>query len=245
MKNERISILGTGFDNVTGSAAAETVLNEIRMRGNSVSAPFFVITPNPLMVMNARSDASAAAAFAAADLSLPDGTGIIGAAKRAGTPLPERVPGIATAEKVIAGLAARGGSVFLFGGKPGNAVLAAENLVKNYPGLVIAGVCDGYSEREEAAEKIAAARPDFLCVCLGSPAQEKWIADNRERLRGTGCAMALGGSVDVWAGKIRRAPRIFIALRLEWLWRMLREPRRFRALPVLVKFRLLTRCQRQ
>ena len=92
---------------------------------------------------------------------------------------------------------------------------------------------------------IAEKSPDLLAVCLGSPRQEMWVHKNREKLSGVGAIMCLGGALDVWSGNIKRSPDLFIKMRLEWLWRMIREPRRFAALPEMIKFRYLTRKKTQ
>ena len=240
---ESTNILGIKFNNITLHEAAEILFTACK--SNNVR-PFTVITPNRIMVMNAQDNDLLFSALTYADLSLADGIGIISAAKRIGTPLPERVTGIDTAYSVIEKLSEVGGSIYLLGAKPGVAEKAAEKLTEKFPSLRIAGTHHGYFDDDtEIIKDITEKSPELLAVCLGSPRQEIWVYQNKEKLSGVGAVMCLGGALDVWSGTIARAPKIFIKLRLEWLWRMLREPKRFKELPKMIKFRLLTRKSRQ
>ena len=234
-----VNILGVSFDAVTAAEAAERIFDACQKKGG---VPFSVVTPNPLMVMNAREDEELAAALAKADLSVADGVGVVTAARRMGEPLPERVTGIDTAYSVFEKLAEVDGSVYLFGAKPGVAEAAGKKLTEKLPSLRIVGTHHGYLDTDgEIIKDIAEKSPDLIAVCLGSPRQEIWVHNNREKLEGVGAIMCLGGALDVWSGNIKRSPDLFIKMRLEWLWRMMREPRRFAALPEMLKFRFLTR----
>ena len=240
---KRISILNIAFDAVKGNEAVSQILTACRSKQAS---PLAVVTPNPIMVMNAQKDKDLFSAITNADLSLTDGVGIISAAKRMGTPLPERVTGIDTGYAVLKKLAGIGGSVYLLGAKPGVAELAADRLIKKLPGLRVVGTHDGYFENnEEIISEINERSPDLLVVCLGSPKQEIWVDTNREKICGVGAIICLGGALDVWSGNTKRAPSLFIRLHLEWLWRMLCEPKMIRELPKMIKFRSLTRKTRQ
>jgi N-acetylglucosaminyldiphosphoundecaprenol N-acetyl-beta-D-mannosaminyltransferase len=240
---QRIEILNVPFDITTKKNAANTVFLRCRERGNG---PLIVVTPNPVMVMNAQRNASLLSALRGAGLSLPDGVGIISAAKRMGTPLPERVTGIDTGYAVLERLAEVGGSVYLLGAKPGVAEKASELLTEKLPCLRIVGTHHGYFDKDdEIISEIRGKEPDLLVVCLGSPQQEIWVNENKKKLTGVGAVLCLGGALDVWSGNVRRAPKLFIKMRLEWLWRMLNEPRRLKELPKMVKFRLATRKSRQ
>ena len=239
----QIKVLGINFDAVTKSEAAARIFAASQGRQ---ALPFTVVTPNPLMVMNAQGNSDLFAALSNADLSLADGVGVISAARHLGTPLPERVTGIDTGYAVLEKLADVGGSIYLLGAKPGVAELAAEKLTGNLTGLRVVGTHNGYfANDEEIIKAITKTAPDLLIVCLGSPRQEIWVNKNKNKLSGIGAVICLGGALDVWAGKIKRAPRLFINLRLEWLWRMLCEPKRMKNLPLMLKFRLLTRKTRQ
>ena len=217
----RTDVLGVGFDNVTKAEAVERALALIDAREGR-----YVVTPNPEIVMLAKENPALKEALAGADIVLPDGAGIIKGAAILGRPMKEKVPGIDFACGVMARLAERGGSVYLFGAKPGVAEAAAETLRTKFPGLVISGTSDGYfSDDGPIIEKIKDAAPDFLLVCLGAPKQELWMAKMSGKLL-VGLMVGLGGSLDVFAGTVKRAPEAWQKLDLEWLYRLLKEPRR-------------------
>lgn len=217
----RTDVLGVGFDNVTKAEAVERALALIDAREGR-----YVVTPNPEIVMLAKENPALKEALAGADIVLPDGAGIVKGAAILGRPMKEKVPGIDFACGVMARLAERGGSVYLFGAKPGVAETAAETLRTKFPGLVISGTSDGYfSDDGPIIEKIKDAAPDFLLVCLGAPKQELWMAKMSGKLP-VGLMVGLGGSLDVFAGTVKRAPEAWQKLDLEWLYRLLKEPRR-------------------
>lgn len=217
----RIDVLGVSFDDLTMDEAVEIALGFMQER-----RACYACTPNPEIVMAAKGDAALRAALSGAELVLADGVGITKAAAMLGTPLKSRVPGIDFASNVISRLAQRGGSVYLLGAKPLVAEAAAEKLTQTYPGIVIAGTNDGYfADDAPVIEKINAASPDFLMVCLGSPKQELWMSANAGRLS-CGLMAGLGGSLDVLAGNVQRAPETWRRLGLEWLYRVIKEPKR-------------------
>lgn len=217
----RTDVLGVGFDNVTKAEAVERALALIDAREGR-----YVVTPNPEIVMLAKENPALKEALAGADIVLPDGAGIVKGAAILGRPMKEKVPGIDFACGVMARLAECGGSVYLFGAKPGVAEAAAETLRTKFPGLVISGTSDGYfSDDGPIIEKIKDAAPDFLLVCLGAPKQELWMAKMSGKLP-VGLMVGLGGSLDVFAGTVKRAPEAWQKLDLEWLYRLLKEPRR-------------------
>lgn len=217
----RIDVLGVSFDDLTMDEAVEIALGFMQER-----RACYACTPNPEIVMAAKGDAALRAALSGAELVLADGVGITKAAAMLGTPLKSRVPGIDFASNVISRLAERGGSVYLLGAKPLVAEAAAEKLTQTYAGIVIAGTNDGYfTDDAPVIEKINAASPDFLMVCLGSPKQELWMSANAGRLS-CGLMAGLGGSLDVLAGNVQRAPETWRRLGLEWLYRVIKEPKR-------------------
>ena len=227
----RIDVLGVGFDDLTMDEAVERALGLIEERRAACAC-----TPNPEIVMAARENPSLAAALNSASLVLADGVGVTKAAQLLHTPLKGRVPGIDFAQNLIARLAERGGSVYLFGAKPGVAEAAAGKLRETYPGIVIAGTSDGYfADDRPIVESIDAAAPDFLMVCLGSPKQELWMAEKAGRIN-CGLMAGLGGSLDVLAGNVRRAPEAWRKLGLEWLYRVIKEPKRVTRLAKLPLF---------
>ena len=223
--------MGVGFDNLTKSeftAKAEDMLQKGE-RG-------YVVTPNAEIVYESIHDDGFRQLLNDASLVLPDGAGVVLGAKILGTPVKEKVAGIEFGEEVCKLLAKNGGRLYLLGGKPGIARAAGEKLCEKYPGLQICGTADGYFTDEQAVvAKINEAKPDVLFVCLGAPKQEKFIHNHFEELDVT-LMLGLGGSLDGYAGVAQRAPRWMIDMSLEWLYRLLKEPRRLGRMMRLPKF---------
>lgn len=217
----RTDVLGVAFDNVTMDEAVDRALAMLEEDG-----PHLVVTPNPEIVQRARKDQEFASILAEADLVIPDGIGVVYASKILGRPLKGRVPGIDFAAALLGRVAATGKRLFLLGAAPGVAEQAAVNLRAAYPGLVVCGAHDGYFKEDgPVVEAIRAAKADIVFVCLGFPKQEKWIAAHG-RDAGARLYIGLGGSLDVFAGKVERAPESFQKLGLEWLYRLMKEPSR-------------------
>ncbi|MBR5429749.1 MAG: WecB/TagA/CpsF family glycosyltransferase [Firmicutes bacterium] len=196
-----------------------------------------VVTINPEGVWLAVGDPELAAIVEQAGLVTPDGTGVLWAAERLGTPLRERVPGIELLEQICRRGAEQGWRVYLLGAKPGVAEAAAARLQEKYPGLIVAGCDNGYfrDREEQAISAVRQAEADVLFAALGMPYQEQWLYQHRQEL---GCAVAVGvgGSFDVLAGLVRRAPRLWQKLKLEWLWRLLSDPKRWRRYLVIPRY---------
>jgi len=217
----RVDVLGVAFDNVTLDEAVERALALLEQDG-----PHMAATPNPEIVQCARKDKELAQILAGADLVIPDGIGIIHAAKILGTPLKGRVPGIDFAAALMGRMAETGKRLFLLGAAPGVAEQAAANLQAQHPGLVVCGAHDGYFKEDgPVIQKIRAARADVVFVCLGFPKQEKWIAAHGAET-GARLLIGLGGSLDVFAGRVERAPESFQKLGLEWFYRLAKQPSR-------------------
>ena len=189
--------------------------------------PVTVVTPNAEILYQAGRDAALREAVDRADLALPDGVGVVMAGKILGRPVERKLAGVEFGDAVIGRAAETGKSVYFLGAKPGVAEKAAANLREKHPGLIVAGCADGYfGDDAAAASRVRESGAWILLICLGSPKQEIFL----ERFRNeTGCrlAAALGGSLDVYAGNAKRAPRWMIRLGLEWLYRLVREPKRF------------------
>lgn len=229
----RVKVLDVAFDNVTMREAIDVAFQSIERRDGA-----FVVTPNPEIVMMARENDELKEAIEKAELVLPDGIGIIYGAKILGTPLKERVPGIDFACGVMNGLAERNGSVYLLGAKPGVAERAGANLQTTYPGLRVVGTHDGYFEDEAPiVREINDLKPDLLFVCLGFPKQELWMVKHVRTLD-VGLMAGLGGSLDVFAGVVQRAPVIWQKFGLEWLYRLIKEPSRIGRMMKLPQFLL-------
>ena len=185
-----------------------------------------VVTPNPEIVELCREDPALRALVNGADLVLPDGIGILYGAKLLGTPLRQWLPGIEFAQALMAAMARGEGTLFLLGAKPGVAEEAARRLERTYPGLKIAGTHDGYFQEDApVAEAIRQSGAAVVFVCLGAPKQEKWIAQWGPAT-GAHLLVGLGGCLDVFSGSVKRAPRVFQRLGLEWLHRLMKDPRR-------------------
>ena len=227
----RIDVMGVGFDSLTMDEAVARARDLMAERRAA-----YVVTPNPEIVMLCRDDPAAMQAVQGADLVLPDGIGVIYGAKILGTPLRAKLPGIDFASALMAQMGQEGKSVFLLGAKPGVADAAAEKMRERFPGLVIAGTNDGYFQDDDpVVEKINAAQPDLLLVCLGAPKQELFMAKYGEA---TGChlLMGLGGSMDIFAGVAQRAPEFYCKHNLEWFYRLIKNPSRFGRMMKLPKF---------
>jgi N-acetylglucosaminyldiphosphoundecaprenol N-acetyl-beta-D-mannosaminyltransferase len=231
--HESIAILGVRVSNVDVPESV-AIIEGLIESGTSHQ----LVTVNTEFVMAAQKDAEFKAIIHAAALALPDGFGLLWAARFLGHPLKERVTGVDTVQR-IAGLAAhKGYRLFLLGAAEGVADLCAQQLSSKYPNLQIVGTYSGSPAIEEEDEIVALvkqAKPDVLFVAYGAPQQDKWIARNLERL-GVPLAMGVGGAFDFIAGIAVRAPQWVQQLGLEWLHRLCREPWRWRRMSALPRF---------
>lgn len=228
----RIDVLGVGFDNLTMAEAVERGMELLR----SETAGRYVVTPNPEIVEMCREDAESMTAVNGAALVLPDGIGVIKGAAMLGTPLKEKTPGVEFGAHLVGRMAEEGMSLYLLGAKPGVAEQAAKNLTEANPGLQIAGFQDGYfKEDAPVVEAIRESGADCVFVCLGAPKQEKWMAAHGAAT-GAKLLCGLGGSMDVFAGTVDRAPKFWCDHGLEWFYRLCKEPRRFKRMLKLPLF---------
>ncbi|MCC6629251.1 MAG: WecB/TagA/CpsF family glycosyltransferase [Chloroflexi bacterium] len=197
----------------------------------AAGAPRLVVTPNPEIVMAARRDAGVAAILQAAALAVPDGIGLVLAARMLGEPLRGAVPGVDLVEALAPHAAARGHRWFLLGGAPGVAEIAATRLRERHPGLIIAGALAGEPEAShdpQTRQAIVAAAPvDLLLVAYGAPRQERWLARNLVACGAT-VGIGVGGTFNFIAGISRRPPRRVQHVGLGWLFRLVTEPWRWR-----------------
>lgn len=232
---DKVNILGTHIDNVTHEEAVLKIVEMLNSRGTHT-----VFTPNSEIVLMAYKDPEFCDILNSADLLTADGIGVVYASKIIDEPLPERVSGYDMACDIIDIIAESGHRLYLFGGKPDVAELAAEELKKIHPLLNIVGMHNGYFTPEEVPEIVAdinASGADLVFVCLGAPLQEKWIFENRSNLS-CHVLMGIGGSLDVFAGLTERAPDVWCNMGLEWLYRLIKEPWRFKRMLALPKFAL-------
>ena len=226
------SIFGVMIDDIDKKALTREILKRVKERRRTV-----IFTPNPIMTQNAKCDPDFMRILNSSDYNVPDGSGMILASRLLKTPLGERICGIELAEELLPHFARDGIRLFLYGGRDGVAREAAARLCKKYEGLKICGALNGYqSNEDETIRKIKAARADAVYVCLGSPKQEKWISENADKLPQAALFIGLGGSLDVWSGRVRRAPRCVQKSGFEWLWRMGASPKKLKSLPKLASF---------
>ena len=229
--NDIVNILGANIHMVTMDEAEKQALELMETEECSV-----LYTPNSEIILYASNNPEFMDKLNSADLTIADGIGVVYAAKMLHKPLKERVAGYDLVCRLFKDMAAAGKSVYLFGSKPGVAEEAAKVITEQNPGLVIAGTSDGYfTDDGPIIEKINAARPDLLMVCLGFPKQEEWIYDHRDRLN-AGLVIGAGGCLDVFAGNVLRAPKFFCDHGLEWFYRLIKQPWRFVRMLALPKF---------
>lgn len=232
---EKVNILGVNVDKTTHEDAVAKIVRMLNEPGNHA-----VFTPNSEIILMAYKDPEFCDILNTADLLTADGIGVVYAAKILKNPVPERVAGYDMACSVIDEISKTGHRLYLFGGKPGVAEQAQQNLKEIYPLLNIVGTHDGYFGPEDEDAIIAdinASGADLLFVCLGAPKQEKWIDANRDKLN-CHVMMGVGGSLDVFAGVAERAPDVWCDLGLEWLYRLIKEPWRIGRMMALPKFGL-------
>jgi N-acetylglucosaminyldiphosphoundecaprenol N-acetyl-beta-D-mannosaminyltransferase len=231
--SERRTILGISVDDVTMDEAVSWIVHHA-----VDGACRQVTTVNPEFIMAARRIPAFAAAINGADLCVPDGAGLLWAARWQRSLLRQRVAGVDLVDALARESARLGLRVYFLGAQPGVAAEAAAVLTRRYPGFMVAGAYAGSpSPREERdiLERLARSAPHILLVAYGAPQQDLWIARNRERIA-AGVAIGVGGSFDFISGRVRRAPRRMQRLGLEWLFRLWLEPWRWRRMLALPRF---------
>jgi len=230
---DKLYIFGVPIHRVTMIEAVEILkgyLKEDRIH--------IVATPNAEIIMMAQKDEEYKKILNETDLNVPDGSGVVFASKVFNKPLKERVAGFDLMMEFVKWASHKDVSVYLLGAKPEVVEKAQSNLKNLYPSLKIVGFHHGYfNEKEEKniIEDINKRAAQVLFVALGAPKQEKWIYKNKEKLK-VKIAMGVGGSFDVIAGKAKRAPEIYRKLGLEWLYRLIQEPWRYKRMSALPKF---------
>ncbi len=228
MKTE---VLGVLFDNVTMEEAL--AIGRSLLDGEKAA---YCVTPNAEMAYEALHDDDFCKLLNEADLVLPDGAGVVLGAKIVKKPLKQKVAGIEFAQNLLPILEETGKKLFLLGSKPGIAEQAAEKMKEKCPKLCICGTADGYFKDEAAVvRKVNEAQADVLFVCLGAPKQEKFMRAHQHELH-VKLMIGLGGTLDGIAGTVKRAPKWMIRLQLEWLYRLIKEPKRLGRMMRLPKY---------
>lgn len=222
MRN-RIAVLNVMIDVVTMKEAIDTVKQFILQK-----KAHLVVTPNAEMVMMANKDQQLAHIINNADLVVPDGAGVVWAARYQGDNMPERVAGYDLVQNLLSEAMSEKYKIYLFGGAPGIAEEARKIAEERYPGVQIVGTRNGFFTKENESEivnEIKTCQPDILLVALGVPRQEKWLEEYKEELQ-VPVAIGVGGTFDVMAGVVQRAPLWMQRGNLEWFYRLLSEPKR-------------------
>lgn len=238
---DTIKILGVEIDKLTQAEVVKKIDGFLKQDELKT-----IYTPNTEIVMEAKKDESLKNILNGGSIVIPDGIGLIYAAKIKKKNLPERVTGCDISFEMLDLAQREGYSIFLLGGKEGVAKEAGENLKKDYPNIKLAGVQNGYfkgahigysnhEEEKVIIETINNSGADILFVGLGAPKQEVWINENKGRLN---CKVVIGngGTVDILAGRIERAPEFFQKLGLEWLYRLVKDPKRIKRQMVIPLF---------
>lgn len=231
---EKVRILGVPIDAATFDSLLDSITDWIA-RGDRT---YQVCTASPEFVMIAQDDLEFMRVLREADLCVADGVGLLFAARYLGHPLPERVTGSDGLPLIARRAAREGWTLFLLGAAPGVAEQAAENLIYHNPSLKIVGTYAGSPSPEEEntiIQRVNASSADILFVAYGAPKQDKWIARNRDKLN-VHVAIGVGGAIDFAAGVIPRAPRWMRRLAIEWLYRLYKQPWRWRRMLRLPRF---------
>ncbi|MBB5149827.1 WecB/TagA/CpsF family glycosyltransferase [Ureibacillus thermosphaericus] len=227
------TVLGIQVNTENYDELIEQIFQRIERKEKSL-----IVAINPEKIMKAKEDPALKKLLNEAEFQIPDGIGVILASKIQKGQISERVTGVDLMMRLCEEAATKQKSIFLYGGKPGVAASAAEKLKELYPGIQIAGIQHGYeTDNEKVISKINEAKPDILFVAMGSPKQENWINANRDQLYPT-IYQGVGGSFDVLAGNVKRAPKAFQKVGLEWFYRLMMEPKRIKRQMALPKFLL-------
>ena len=240
---EKTDIRGVLFDRVTFGEASDRLTDALRS-----GTPTALFTPNSEIVQMCVENPDLYPIINSAELVTPDGIGVVKAGRILGTPFPGgRVAGFDLGRELLRrldGMEKPDGTkygIYFLGGKPGVAEAARDKLLEEFPRLSFVGCRDGYfkkegEENDGVIRAVNESGADVLFVCLGAPTQEKWIAANRGKLPGVTLFLGLGGSLDGYAGIVKRAPAIFIKLGLEWFYRLMKEPWRIKRMIKLPVF---------
>ena len=228
-----VNIAGINIDDITMSQAIERVYEFIASGENHA-----IYTPNAEIMMEGITSKELNSILNDADMLVADGAGVVLASKILGQKVAEKVSGFDLVKNLLISSKERPIKFFLFGGKPGIPEAAKSNINRDYPGAEVVGLRDGYFKQEEIPsiiEQINNSGAEVLLVCLGAPKQEEWIEKNKDQLK-VKVSIGVGGTMDVLAGNVKLAPDFFRNNGLEWMYRLYKEPWRFKRMLRLPKF---------
>lgn len=240
--SDQLTILGVPIDRVTQTQALHVIQDFIDSR-----KPHYIVTANAEIIYQASQDEAMHKLITGADLITADGSGVVWASKYIGQPLAQRVTGIDLVHAICQTSQSAGWRIYILGAAPGIAQQAADKLREQYPACHIVGVQHGYFaavDEPQLIEQIRQAQPDILLVAMGAPRQEIWITKHQAELQ-IPVAMGIGGSLDVISGNLKRAPQWMQKLSLEWLYRLIIQPTRFKRMLALPKFVLAVRKEQR
>lgn len=229
MKKEKI--LGFDVCNIQQEELLQNIYNDYKNNNQSI-----ILSVNPEIILNNYRNHEYINLMNSQKYQIPDGIGIIYASKFNGGNIKKRITGIDLMNEICMKSINNNSKIFLYGSKIGVAQKAKEQLEDKYPGINIVGVCDGYVSEDDAIKKILKENPDILFVGLGSPKQEKFIIDNKENFKNIKILMPVGGSFDVISNNLKRAPNWMIKMNIEWLYRLIKQPKRIFRQIKLIKF---------
>lgn len=228
-----VNIAGINIDDITMEQAVNKIYYFISTNKNHA-----IYTPNAEIMMDGITDKNLHKVLNDADMLVADGAGVVLASKILGKAVRQKVSGVDLAKNLLKASSKKPIKFFLFGGKPGIAEKAQANIICDYPAAEVVGTHNGYfteEENEKIIEKINNSGAEVLFVCLGAPKQELWIHENKDKLNVKAC-LGVGGTLDVLAGNVKLAPDFFRNHGLEWLYRLIKEPWRFKRMLKLPKF---------
>ena len=237
---ERLEILGVGIDKVNSQQALEKIGAFI-----ASGQPHQIVTANAEIIYQASKNEKMRHVINNAQMVTADGSGVVWASRQLGEPLEQRVTGIDLVNSICEQSAKDKWKIYILGSAPGVAAAAAVNIRNKFPGCNIVGTHHGYfnaKEEKQILAELEQLKPDVLFVALGAPKQEYWIADHLNEL-GISVGMGIGGSMDVLSGNVKRAPKWMQKMSLEWLYRLLIQPTRFKRVLALPKFMLAVKKQ--
>lgn len=232
MTEKLVDILGVSFTNTTRQQLVERINHHVLQEERT-----FIVTANPEIVIKANEDENYMKDIKKANYITADGIGIVKAAQLLDRPLPERVAGYEVMLDLLKLADQNSYKVYFLGAAEETLQKMMQNVKRDYPNIEIVGSQHGFFDWSDGQipERIVAAEPDFVFVALGAPRQEKWISQHIH-LFNKGIFMGIGGSFDVIAGTVKRAPVLWQKLNLEWLYRIVKQPSRIKRSVAIPQF---------